>query len=181
MGWRISAAPTATVRFSASPPPAARQRSCSRLDGTNGASPYGSLTLSGNTLYGTTSAGGAYGDGTVFSIATTGGNPTTLPSFSGSERQKPGGQFDAQRLDPVWDDERGGADGDGTIFSIATTGGAPTVLPRSAARNGANPVGEFNAQRLNPVWDDLLGRRQQRRHDLQHPHQRRRPNDAALL
>jgi uncharacterized repeat protein (TIGR03803 family) len=35
----------------------------------NGSYPAGDLMLSGSTLYGATSAGGAYGDGTVFSLA----------------------------------------------------------------------------------------------------------------
>ena len=39
--------------------------SCS---GTNGNGPYGSLTLSGSTLYGTTDQGGANGFGEVFSL-----------------------------------------------------------------------------------------------------------------
>ena len=36
---------------------------------SDGANPYGGLTLSGNTLYGTASNGGTNGDGTVFSIS----------------------------------------------------------------------------------------------------------------
>jgi uncharacterized repeat protein (TIGR03803 family) len=52
--------------------------------GTNsdGAVPQGTLVLAGNTLYGTTSAGGAGGNGTVFSIGTNGNNFATLYSFS---------------------------------------------------------------------------------------------------
>ena len=40
--------------------------------------PDAGLTLVGSTLYGTTYSGGANGYGTVFSIATSGGSPTTL-------------------------------------------------------------------------------------------------------
>jgi uncharacterized repeat protein (TIGR03803 family) len=36
---------------------------------TDGATPAGALTLSGNILYGTTSTGGAYGHGTVFALS----------------------------------------------------------------------------------------------------------------
>jgi uncharacterized repeat protein (TIGR03803 family) len=36
---------------------------------TNGSAPFASLTLSGNTLYGTTLNGGANGDGTIFSLS----------------------------------------------------------------------------------------------------------------
>jgi uncharacterized repeat protein (TIGR03803 family) len=52
--------------------------------GTNadGATPLGAMVLSGNTLYGTTSAGGAGGNGTVFSVGTNGNNFSTLYSFT---------------------------------------------------------------------------------------------------
>ena len=53
--------------------------------GTNGGSPQGNLIMdaSGN-LYGTTSSGGASGDGTVYEVARGGGTITTLASFNGS-------------------------------------------------------------------------------------------------
>ena len=56
------------------------------FNGTNGANPGGSLTLSanGSTLYGMTPYGGADGDGNIFSIPVTGGTPTTLFSFNGT-------------------------------------------------------------------------------------------------
>ena len=46
-----------------------------------GANPYGSLTLSGSTLYGMTSEGGAYGAGTIFQINTDGTGYKVLYSF----------------------------------------------------------------------------------------------------
>jgi uncharacterized repeat protein (TIGR03803 family) len=56
----------------------------SSLNGGNGQNPYASLTLSGNTLYGTTARGGADTYGTVFSLPLSGGSPTVLTSFDGS-------------------------------------------------------------------------------------------------
>ncbi|MEO5711903.1 MAG: choice-of-anchor tandem repeat GloVer-containing protein [Luteolibacter sp.] len=52
--------------------------------GTNvgGASPSGPLALSGTTLYGTATTGGPYGNGTVFSVSTTGTGFTVLHDFS---------------------------------------------------------------------------------------------------
>lgn len=54
------------------------------LSGTNsdGASPCAALAWSGNKLYGTTSAGGAGANGTVFSLTTNGSQFVTLYSFS---------------------------------------------------------------------------------------------------
>jgi uncharacterized repeat protein (TIGR03803 family) len=40
------------------------------FDGTHGSEPYGSLILSGSTLYGMTYGGGANSDGTIFSLNT---------------------------------------------------------------------------------------------------------------
>ncbi|HTU25864.1 MAG TPA: hypothetical protein VMF30_10730, partial [Pirellulales bacterium] len=63
------------------------------FNGTNGATPTGDLTLSGSTLYGTTSLGGQYSQGTVFSISTTGGTPTDLVNFAGGYGEKPYGSL----------------------------------------------------------------------------------------
>jgi uncharacterized repeat protein (TIGR03803 family) len=51
----------------------------------DGNGPYGSLILSGSTLYGTTRFGGAAGGGTVFKINTDGSGYGTLYSFGGSQ------------------------------------------------------------------------------------------------
>ena len=54
------------------------------FNGSNGEYPGGGLTLSADasTLYGTASQGGAYGDGTVFSVPVSGGSPTVLASLN---------------------------------------------------------------------------------------------------
>ena len=65
------------------------------FNGSNGQFPVGGLTLVGNSLYGTTQNGGAYGGtngyGTVFSVPLSGGSATVLASFSGSNGIAPGG------------------------------------------------------------------------------------------
>ncbi len=48
---------------------------------SDGAYPYGSLILCGDTLYGTTLAGGILANGTVFKVTTNGTGFTTLHSF----------------------------------------------------------------------------------------------------
>jgi uncharacterized repeat protein (TIGR03803 family) len=51
------------------------------FNGTNGRVAVAGLTLSGDTLYGTTTGGGANDDGIVFSVPVTGGSPTALGRF----------------------------------------------------------------------------------------------------
>ena len=48
-----------------------------------GENPYGSLTLSGTTLYGMTAAGGTGGRGNIFSVGTDGTSYQNLVSFTG--------------------------------------------------------------------------------------------------
>ena len=59
----------------------------------HGTNPVGGLTLSGSTLYGMTeyggTNGGTNGDGTIFSIPTSGGTPTTLFIFDGTHGRNP--------------------------------------------------------------------------------------------
>ena len=50
--------------------------------GSDGVHPYAGLILSGNTLYGTASAGGSSGNGTVFAVNTDGTGFTNLHSFT---------------------------------------------------------------------------------------------------
>ena len=60
----------------------------------DGIHPQGDLTVSGSTIYGTTSGGGTngIGYGTVFSVPVAGGYRTTLASFNGYDcEQTPSG------------------------------------------------------------------------------------------
>ena len=50
--------------------------------GTDGEQSYAGLTLSGNTLFGTTASGGSSGWGTVFKLNTDGSGYTVLMDFS---------------------------------------------------------------------------------------------------
>src|SRR5262249_3721460 len=53
--------------------------------GSDGRAPCGDLALSGSTLYGTTAAGGANNQGTVFKINTDGSGFAVLHSFTSSD------------------------------------------------------------------------------------------------
>ena len=57
--------------------------------GRDGAKPAAALNLAGNTLYGTTMNGGAWGWGAIFAIGTDGSGFTTLHSFNGVDGASP--------------------------------------------------------------------------------------------
>ena len=103
-----------------------------------------SLTLSadGSTLYGMLNVGGTYGDGTIFSVATTGGTPKTLFSFNSTDGESGGGGLTLSGSTlygmTTYSGTNGVAYGGyGTIFSIATTGGALTTLLSFNSTDGA--------------------------------------------
>src|SRR6266852_9123457 len=112
------------------------------FDGTDGAIPDAGLVLGRNgLLYGTTSSGGASGNGEVFSL-----NPktmaiTVLHSFAGSDGANPeapltlgpGGKYYGTT-------NTGGADNFGTGFSITPSGTFKSLHSFSGA-DGANPLG----------------------------------------
>ena len=110
----------------------------------DGAGPAAGLILSGNTLYGTTVAGGANGDGTVFSVPVTGGTPTVLASFNGSNGKNPYGDLILSGNTLYGTTSEGGAYGGnlvgGTVFSVPVTGGTPTVLASFNGSNGSEPT-----------------------------------------
>jgi len=98
------------------------------FDGSDGAAPCAGLIVSGNNLYGTTTQGGAFNDGTVFSVPITGGTPTVLASFNGADGETPcaGLAISGGLLYGIASSNS--SNGDGTIFSLSVEGGTPTVL-----------------------------------------------------
>jgi uncharacterized repeat protein (TIGR03803 family) len=120
------------------------------FNGNNGQYPAGGLTLSadGSTLYGTTRYGGASytgssysGYGTVFSLPITGGTPTVLASFDGTNGTNPWASvtFSGDGSILYGTTGFGGTSGDGTVFSVPITGGTPTVLASFNGNNGVRP------------------------------------------
>lgn len=95
---------------------------------TEGATPYAGLILATNgNFYGTTTAGGTKGFGTVFQI-TSGGVLTTLHSFDYTDGDFPTGSLvEATNGTLYGTTDGGGAGGNGTVFKI-TFGGALTTL-----------------------------------------------------
>jgi uncharacterized repeat protein (TIGR03803 family) len=117
----------------------------SSFNGTDGESPEGSLTLSadGSTLYGMTANGGASNDGNIFSIPVTGGTPTILTSFNGTNGEHPTSSLTLAGSTLYGTTYEGGANNDGNVFSIPVTGGAPTVLSSFNGTNGRYPQGSL--------------------------------------
>ena len=120
------------------------------FNGTDGANPFGNLIQARDgKLYGTTEAGGASSDGTVFQL-TEGGSLTTIHSFSGmSDGANPHGGL-VQGITGVTNDDNlygtttnGGTNGDGTVFQVSTDGTVFTPLytfgNNSGDTDGANP------------------------------------------
>lgn len=141
-------------------------RDFSALDlqtGTNpdGAQPRGGVILSGDTLYGTASAGGAGGSGVVFSIRTNGANFTTLHSFTPLD---PPTATNADGAIPLaglvlsngtlyGTTFAGGPGGAGTVFALQTSGAGFTVLHHFAA---VDSVTRINADGATPAAPLLL-------------------------
>jgi uncharacterized repeat protein (TIGR03803 family) len=115
----------------------------SLTNGPDGAEPYANLIPSGSSLYGTASAGGANGSGTVFALNKDGTSFRTLYSFSETVSSDP-----ADELAPLTNIDGanpygglvlsnntlygttldGGTNGWGTVFAVKTDGTGFTVL-----------------------------------------------------
>jgi len=95
--------------------------------GADGANPYARLLLSNRALYGTASAGGSSGNGTVFAVNTDGTGFLTLHSFtatSGTQSTKsdganPYGELLLLGVTLYGTSQNGGDSGKGTVFSLS--------------------------------------------------------------
>ena len=134
------------------------------FSGINGANPIGDLIAdAAGDLFGTTSQGGANGDGTVFEIGKTGtgyaSTPSTLVSFDGPNGAQPlDGLIADAAGDLFGDTDRGGANtagssngtGDGTVFELSGTGfQVPVVLAITAPTSVA--VGVSQTDPINGI------------------------------
>jgi len=107
-------------------------------NGVNGANPVSGLIISSNILYGTLSAGGTSGNGTVFAVSTNGTDFTTLHNFSADSyngstftnndgaNPKAGLILSGNTL--YGTATYGGPNGNGTVFVINTNGTGFTNL-----------------------------------------------------
>jgi len=108
-------------------------------NGTDGYYPFSGLVMDKNgNLYGTTSQGGTYGDGTVFEISAT-GTETILHSFDGNEGDGSGLYYAGLVMDSKGNlygtTPDGGMYGGGTVFEIGANG-TYTILHNFAYKAG---------------------------------------------
>jgi len=109
-------------------------------NGSDGSHPLASVIDVNGTLFGTTYDGGAYGQGTVFSVSPGGANYSTLYSFGSTSSD--GAHPAASLLDVsgtlYGTTQFGGAYNKGTIFSIGTNGGEKLLYSFGTISNDGN-------------------------------------------
>ncbi len=114
---------------------------------SDGANPFAGLIVSGNTLYGTASAGGSSGNGTVFAVNTDDLGFTTLHSFTAlagplstnSDGAGPSGGLVLSGSTLYGTAQGGGSLGGGTVFSLNTDGTGFTTLYSFTKPSGPYP------------------------------------------
>jgi len=144
----------AFLDFLAAPGPAQTFTTLHTFIGPEGASPYGGLVLSGNTLYGTTFEGGAGACGTVFSVKIDGTDFKTLHSFSALSGGSSGTNDDGANSTAslilsqnmlYGTTQYGGVWSNGTLFALKTDGTGFSTLhsftPLSNGYSGTNSDG----------------------------------------
>lgn len=111
------------------------------FSGSDGSGPTSALVLgSQGNFYGTTTAGGQFGQGAVFSI-TSGGVFTLMHSFSGADGSEPfGGLLYARDGNLYGMTVSGGAANQGVIYEVMASG-AFQVVHGFAGFDGNNPYG----------------------------------------
>lgn len=133
--------------------------------GTNidGAGPWGTLVLSGNTLYGTTQYGGAHGSapyldqgyGAIFAMNTDGSGFTNLHSFaSGGDGQNPVAGMILSGNTLYGTTDAGGPNFNGTVYAIDTSGSNEIILHAFSATTPPGP--SPNADGVSPYGGVIL-------------------------
>lgn len=120
----------------------------------DGQTPQAGLMISGNTLFGTTQAGGKNGSGVVFALNTDGTGFTNLHNFTGgSDGGLPGAGLILSGSTLYGTTFNGGQYNYGTVFSMDTNGANFVTLH---SFNGTND-GAYPVARLALLADSLYG------------------------
>jgi len=125
------------------------------FNGYNGSEPFGSLTLSGNVLYGTAYYGGINDSGCIFSIRTDGTHYKDLFDFNGKNGMGPNSPLTVVSGVLYGTANAGGAHDSGCIFSIDTNGKNFKDIFDFSGPNGKNPYNSlvYNLGALYGVAD----------------------------
>ena len=126
---------------------------------SDGAYPRSSLVVLGNTLYGTASAGGHTGNGTVFKVNTDGSGFRVLHSFKRAvDGAEPCAGLILSGNTLYGTASKGGSSGNGTIFSLSlapqltiTPAGSNVILTWPTNDSVYNL--EFTINLVSPVWN----------------------------
>jgi uncharacterized repeat protein (TIGR03803 family) len=119
------------------------------FNGTDGASPYAALSFdAAGNLYGTTSGGGKFGEGTVFKLSPGKGDDawthTTLFAFNGADGAGPRGSVVFDAAGNLYGTTVGGGGlGFGTVFKLSPEGNGGwkhTTLVTFDIANGSQPT-----------------------------------------
>ncbi len=126
----------------------------------SGAAPYGSLTVSGTSLFGMTVLGGVNRDGNIFSVGTDGTNFQNLLSFTGTGGAaigaNPYGSLTLTGTTLYGMTSGGGTSGYGNVFSVGTSGANYQNL-LSLTGNGGAAIGRYPRGNLTLSGTTLYG------------------------
>ncbi len=126
-----------------------------------GAFPKGSLTLSGTTLFGMTSQGGAAGKGVIFTMDTDGSGYNTLHAFAGGAGDGAGPYAGSLLLSGtnLYGLTAQGGTGNGVLFTVNKDGSGYTNLHTftSGAGDGNSPYGSLTMSGTNLYGMTLYG------------------------
>jgi len=115
------------------------------IDNGDGASPdHGTLVQKNSTLFGLTTVGGRYGDGTLFAVRTDGSHFAILQHFGSPNTNDGTNPYGSLLLDgaTLYGTTRyGGSKGNGTVFEIQTDGTSyDRIYNFQSGSDAANPV-----------------------------------------
>jgi uncharacterized repeat protein (TIGR03803 family) len=115
------------------------------FNGTNGAYPLAGLSLDANgNIYGTTSSGGAYNDGTIFKIPNGNYTMTTVASFNGTNGSFPFSALTPDNAGNLYGTTfEGGSASDGTVYEVAAGTSTITTVATLHGSNGSLPQGNL--------------------------------------
>jgi uncharacterized repeat protein (TIGR03803 family) len=133
-------------------------RFCSRKNCTDGEQPEDGLVILNGALYGTTNFGGAYNQGTIFSVDRKSGAETVLYSFTGgADGEWPGAGLIAVKGVLYGTTTYGGDHTEGTVFSFDPKTGTETALHSfGLGQDGATPEAaliDVNGTLYGTTWE----------------------------